>query len=194
MIAADDFRRSIAEVERLLEADRHDEALHAVERMQQTWNGNPRLKTLCASLLQLQESPERPLEEAKRELVAAVELDAESPAARIELAYYLDRIEDDPAAASAEFSNAVDSARRLLKDALQGRIEASLQLGRTDEASADLELLLTLAERETPQRDGEAAAPAASPDLLRALLNHRKQGRNLDPAIADLAARVLAAE
>lgn len=193
MIAADEFRRSFAEVERLLEADRHDDALLAVERMLKTWPGNPRLKTMCASLIQLEESLGRPLDDAKRELLEAVELDADSPAARIELAHYLDSVEDDPAAAKDEFSIAIEAARRLLKEALRGRIEALLQLGRADEASGDLELLLTLAERETSE-ESRAEAPAANLDLLRLLLNRRKQGRNLDPTIADLAARVLAAE
>jgi len=121
------FKQKLALVTRLWEEQEFDKALVEVEAMLAAWSGNAHLHVLWASLVQLQEASAHELDEAKGALVKAVELDKGSPAAAIELAHYLDNVEDDPNAAAKAFGEGVAIARELLIEGLiQGkRIQSS---------------------------------------------------------------------
>ena len=102
-------------------------------------------------LIQLSEISELP--DAKRALQKAIQIDADSMAAWIELGYYVLVIDDQAENAEARFDHAIELGLRQLIDAITGKICASLDQDdpwparkRTD--SADLvRLAETLADR-----------------------------------------------
>jgi len=144
------FAKALGEVMKLGEDEKHDRALKRVEEMRKAWPGNPHLAVLAARLIQLQEEPTQSLNDAKRLLQQAVDLDKQSPEATIELAYFLDNIEDDPAEASRFFFQGIAAARQLLVEGLLGQTHALLQLDRRDEAVRCLVEALHHADAEKP--------------------------------------------
>jgi tetratricopeptide (TPR) repeat protein len=127
------FKQKLALVSRLWEEKDYDTALAEVESLLERWPGNVHLLILWASLVQLQEQPGHELDEAKRALQQAVELDRESPAAAIELGHFLDNVEDDPQAASLAYAEGIVAARRLLLDGLLGQAKVFRQLNKREE-------------------------------------------------------------
>ena len=140
------LKRKLAEMVAARAGEAHDDALASVEDMLAEWPGNPHLHIAWASLVQLQDEPRRSLEEVKKALQVAVDLDRRSPAASIELGHFLDNVKDDPAAAANAFAEGIASARRLLIDGLLGQAKAFLQLDRRDDAIRCLTESLRLAE------------------------------------------------
>jgi hypothetical protein len=128
------FKRGLKKVCAHWEKEDYGAALSGVERLKEEWPGNAYLHVLRASLVQLQEQPKHGLEEAKRALHEAVELDGPRPAASIEFGYFLDNVEDNPDAASKPLAEGVAKARRLLIEALIGQAKAFLQLGKRQDA------------------------------------------------------------
>jgi tetratricopeptide (TPR) repeat protein len=126
------FKQKLSKVSRLWESKDYDTALAEVESMLKMWPGNPHLHILWASLVQLQEDPKHELEEAKRALQEAVELDKGSAAAAIELGHFLDNVEDDPQAAARAYAEGVAAAARLLLDGLIGQAKVLRQLGKRE--------------------------------------------------------------
>ncbi len=122
------FRQKLALLSRLWEEKDYERALAEVEALRKTWPGNAHLLILWASLVQLQEKPKHELEEAKRALQQAVELDRGSPAAALELGAFLDNVEDDPQAAAKAYADGVATARQLLIEGLLGQAKAFRQL------------------------------------------------------------------
>jgi predicted Zn-dependent protease len=122
----------IEEVYRLWEQD-HDQALVLVESLIETWPGNAYLHILKAHLVQLQDRPTAALKEAKQSLERAVELDKGSPSAVLELAYFLDNVEDNPQAAASVYAECVATARHLLVDGLIGQAKVYEQLEKKEE-------------------------------------------------------------
>lgn len=154
------FKRDLAKALRRLRDEDYDAALDHLGAMREAWPGNAQVEILWASLVQLQESPDRSLDDAKVALERAIELDENSPVAPIELGHYLDSIEDDPRAAAKTFAQGVSSARRLLIDGLIGQARALLQLDRGDEALKCVMEAMSLAGKPT-DRSSEPA-----PDVL----------------------------
>ncbi len=142
------FKQKLSTVSRLWEAKEYDRALAEVEALLKAWPGNAHLLVVWASLVQLQEEPRHQLGEAKQALLQAIELDKESPAAAIELGYFLDNVEDDPRAAAKVYAAAVAAARRLLIDGLIGQARAFRQLEKREEFLRCLLEALHLAEFE----------------------------------------------
>jgi lipopolysaccharide biosynthesis regulator YciM len=143
------FKQKLSAVSRLWEDKEYDKALAEVESLLHSWPGNAHLHILWASLVQLQEKPKHELDEAKQALQQAVELDKGSPAAAIELGYFLDNVEDNPQAASKAYAEAVPAARRLLLDGLIGQAKVFQQLGKREEFLRCLVEVLQLARFET---------------------------------------------
>jgi tetratricopeptide (TPR) repeat protein len=142
-----DIRKLKQELSRVysLWADEHyDRALALVEKALKEWPGNAQLYVAWAGLVQLQEEPTHDLGEAKGALESAAAMDADSPAAAIELGHFLDAVEDNPRAASKAFAEGVARARRLLIDGLLGQARALLQLNKRKEATKCLIELLHL--------------------------------------------------
>jgi tetratricopeptide (TPR) repeat protein len=132
------FKQKLSTVNRLWEKKDYDTALAEVEELRKVWPGNAHLHILWASLVQLQEDPKYSLHEAKKALQQAVELDESSPAGAIELAHFLDAVEDNPQAASKSYTEGVAVARQLLIEGLMGQAKALLQLGRRDDCIQSL--------------------------------------------------------
>src|SRR5262249_16041777 len=115
------------------------------------------------------DQPVHDLGDARKALQQAVQLDENSPAALIELGYYLDNVEDDSQAASKAFSQGIAVARRLLIDALLGRTKALLQLKKRDEALKCLIEALHLANAEESSLGTNRSSKKrtdAGPDIL----------------------------
>jgi tetratricopeptide (TPR) repeat protein len=158
------FKQRLSQVFRSWEDKQYDAARREVEELLQSWPGNAPLHTLWASLVQLQDDPGDSLDEVKKALQRAVDLDQDSPAGAIELGHYLDAVEDNPRAASKAFAAGIASARRLLIDGLLGQARALLQLDKREEAFQCLVESLYLANLDYPS-GGEKSA-AAGPDVL----------------------------
>jgi tetratricopeptide (TPR) repeat protein len=126
------LKQRLSTVARLWAREEYDKALAEVETLLETWPGNPHLHVLRASLLQLQEEPKYDLEDAKRALRQAVDLDKGSPAAWIELGHFLDNVDDDPEAAVNAYAQGVEAARQLLIDGLIGQAKAYRQLDKKE--------------------------------------------------------------
>lgn len=127
------FKQKLSQVNRLRADKDYDTALQEVESLMETWPGSPQLCVLWANLAQLQENPTHELSEAKQALQQAIDLDKGSPAASIELGYFLDNVEDDPQAAAKSFAEGVAAARKLLLEGLIGQAKALQQLGKKEE-------------------------------------------------------------
>jgi len=137
--------RKLSIVYRLWHKKDYDKALARVESLLETWPGNPHLHVLKASLIQLQEEPKYKLDEAREALQQAIELDRGSPAASIELGYFLDNVEDDSKAAASAYGEGVAAARHLLLEGLIGQAKAHRQLGRKEDFKRCLLEILVLA-------------------------------------------------
>ena len=164
MTSTRSFKQGLSRVFRSWEDKQYDAALREVEELLKSWPGNAQLYILWASLVQLQENPAHNLDEVKKTLQRAVELDKQSPAGAIELGHYLDAVEDNPRAASKAFSEGIALARRLLIDGLLGQARALLQLDKREEAFKCLVESLYLANLGYPF-EGEKSADAG-PDIL----------------------------
>lgn len=127
------LKQRLSTVSRLWEEQDYDQALAEVQSLLETWPGNPHLHVLKASLAQLQEEPKYDLDEVRKVLQQAIELDRGSPAASIELGHFLDNVEDDPRSAIKAYGEGVAAARRLLIDGLIGQAKAYRQLGKKDD-------------------------------------------------------------
>jgi len=127
------FKQKLATVSRLWEQQDYYNAFVEVQSMLKIWPGNAHLHILWASLIQLQEDTEHELNEAKGALLKAVDLDRGSPAASIELGYFLDSVEDDPTAAAKAFGEGVTTAREMLIEGLIGQAKAFRQMDKMDE-------------------------------------------------------------
>ncbi len=158
------FKQKLSNVSRLWEKEDYDTALAEVESLLQIWPGNAHLHILWASLVQLQEDPKHDLNEAKKALRQAVELNKESPAAAIELGHFLDNVEDDPLAASKAYAGGVAAARRFLIEGLIGQAKALRQLEKRDEFLRCLLELLHVAQAEKDSNRTKADEPGT--DIL----------------------------
>jgi tetratricopeptide (TPR) repeat protein len=132
------FKQKLSTVNRLWEEKDYDTALAEVEGLLKVWPGNGHLHILWASLVQLQDDPKHSLDEAKKALHKAIELDKSSHTGAIELGHFLDDVEDNPQAASKFYTEGVAVARQLLIEGLMGRAKALLQLDRRDECLQSL--------------------------------------------------------
>jgi len=138
------FKQKLSTVNRLWEEKDYDKALAEVEGLLKVWPGNGYLHILWASLVQLQEDPKHSLDEAKKALQQAVELDKSSPAGAIELGHFLDAVEDNPQAASKFYTEGVSVARQLLIEGLMGQAKALLQLDKKEDCLQSLMEVLHL--------------------------------------------------
>lgn len=134
MISLKSFKQQLAAVSGHWNNEEYGAALAEVEALREVWPGNAHLLVLWAGLVQLGDDPRLTLDQAKRALRRAGELDPSSPAAAIELGHFLDAVDDDPRAAARVFAAGVATARRLLAEGLIGRAKALLQLGKREEA------------------------------------------------------------
>lgn len=158
------FKQKLSTVSRLWEEKNFDTALAEVESLLNIWPGNAHLHILWASLVQLQEDPKHDLEEAKRALQQAVELDKGTPAAALELGHFLDNVEDDPRAASKAYAEGVATARQLLLDGLIGQAKVFRQLSKKGEFLRCLLEILHLTRFEMGTK--KAKAEVSEADLL----------------------------
>lgn len=143
------YKQKLSIISRLWEKQDYDEALTEIESLLERWPGNAHLLILWASLVQLQENPKHDLDEAKKALQQAVELDKGSPAAAIELGHFLDNVEDDPQMAAKAYAEGVAAARKLLLDGLIGQAKVFRQLDKREEFFRCLSEILHLARSET---------------------------------------------
>ncbi len=139
------FKQRLATVSRLRHEGDYDSALAEVESLLETWPGNAHLHVLKSKLVQLQEEPKYELDAARQALEQAIELDRNSPAAFVELGYFLDNVEDNPRAAVKAYTDGVSAARNLLIDGLIGQAKAYRQLERREEFLGCLLEVLQLA-------------------------------------------------
>jgi len=127
------FKKKLSGVARLWREKNYDEAIGAVETLMQRWPGNAHLTILWATLVQLQDNPTNGLDDAKQALQNAVELDKGSPTALIELAHFLDNVEDDLQTAAKVYGEGVAVARELLLDGLIGQAKVFRQLDKKED-------------------------------------------------------------
>ena|SRR5260370_38379095 len=141
------------------------QALKEADRLLKRWPDNPRLLVMRASLIQLQESNQAPpLENAKKDLQRAVQLDDQSPFNLIELGHFQLAVEDDCQAARKTFDKAVRLCRSSLKEALLGQAEALSELNRRSEALALLAEAFFI-----HSRNGESSADSNGKEILERL-------------------------
>ncbi len=164
----DQFKQKLSKIMRRWREQDYRKALAEVEEALKLWPGNARLHVLWASLIQLQENTDHDLDEVKRALRHAMDLDAASPEAAIELGHFLDCVEDDPRAASKAYKEGVSVARRILIDGLIGLAKALQQLEEREECLRCLIQILHLVEFETASENVKRKAGA--PDNLYELL------------------------
>jgi tetratricopeptide (TPR) repeat protein len=151
------FKQVLSTVSRLWAENRYDAALAQVEAALKIWPGNARLHILWASLVQLQEDPKHRLDEAKKALQQAIDLEPTSPAGAIELGHFLDAVEDNPRAASRAYADGVAIARQSLIEGLIGQAKALLQLGKREDALKCLVEVLHLTEAEPVTKRGKGS-------------------------------------
>jgi len=150
------YKQGLAAVSRFWEYNDFPAALTKIEEMRGTWPGNSHLWILWASAVQLQEDTAHSLDDAKRALQVACEFDKTSPAGPIELGYFLDTVEDDPAAGAESFAAGAALARQLLCEALIGQAKTLLQLGKREDSLACLLEFLQVADHETKSKRHKA--------------------------------------
>jgi predicted Zn-dependent protease len=151
------FTKGLSDVMALWKDRKYDRALKRVDELRKTWPGSPQLHVMWADLVQLQEETTHTLEDARRALQQAVELDKQSPAAAIVLGSFLDNVEDDPEAAAKVFAQAVAAARHHLIEGLLGQARSLTQLERGEEAVRCLVEAHRLADAEPTSRKGPIA-------------------------------------
>jgi predicted Zn-dependent protease len=144
------YAKSLADVLTLWDDEKYDRALKRIEEMRKQWPGNPHLLVLAARLIQLQDEPTQTLNDAKRLIQQAIELDKQSPEAAIEFGYFLDAVDDDPTSASKAFAQGISAARQLLIEGLLGQTHSLLELEERDEAVRCLVEALHHADAEKP--------------------------------------------
>jgi tetratricopeptide (TPR) repeat protein len=169
------FKKEIAQVRKLWHQLHYDEAIAKIEELRAEYPGNPQLLVMWASLLQLQEVPDRPLDDAKEALRQAIDFDESSPAAAIELGHFIDAVEDDPKAAATAYSQAALQAKKLLIDALIGQSKSLLQLDRRLAAVRCLLEALQLSKLDYPVTNGKSTKPMRQnsvPAEIERLLNN----------------------
>ena len=157
------FKKALANIFRIWADNDYDTALEEVDALLTTWPGNPQLQILRASLIQLHDHPTSTLDDAKQALQEAVDLDPSSPAAAIELGHFLDAVEDNPKAASKQYTNAIIQARRLLIEGLIGQAKVLLQLDKKDEVLKCLVDLFHLTEGDSSAKRSKSAS---GPDMI----------------------------
>jgi tetratricopeptide (TPR) repeat protein len=155
------FKQRLAIVSRHWDEGDYDRALAEVESLLRAWPGNAHLHALRASLIQLQEDPALGLDEARRALQQAVDLDRGSPAAAIELGHFLDNVEDDPQGAAKVYAEAVATARNLLIEALIGQAKAFRQLDKQEESLRCLMEVIYLSRGEPDSKRPKTDDPAS---------------------------------
>ena len=159
--------KGLSDVTALMEDEKYDRALKRLEELRKAWPGNAHLHVLWAKLVQLTDEPTHTLNDAKRALQQAIELDKQSPAATIELGYFLDNVEDDPQAAAKAFAQGITAAKLSLIDGLLGQAKALLQLDKREDAVRCVVEALHLADTERSAKKGAFASRIE--DLLKEL-------------------------
>jgi predicted Zn-dependent protease len=152
------FAKALSDVIALVDDEKYDRALKRLEELRATSPGNAQLNVLWAKLVQLQEKPAHTLNDAKRALQQAVELDRQSPAAAIELGHFLDNVEDDPQAAAKAFAQGITAARHLLIEGLLGQAKSLIQLDKREDAVRCLVEAHQLANTERSPKKGPFAS------------------------------------
>jgi predicted Zn-dependent protease len=151
------FTKGLSDAIALMEEEKYDRAMKRLEELRKNWPGSAQLHVLWAKLVQLQEDPAHTLNDAKRALQQAVELDKQSPAAAIELGYFLDNVEDDPQAAAKAFAQGITAARHLLIEGLLGQAKSLIQLDKREDAVRCLVEAHRLADAERSPKKGPFA-------------------------------------
>ena len=149
--------KGLSDVKSLWQDGQHDRALKRVEELRTNWPGNAHLHVLSAQLVQLAEEPTQTLEDAKRTLQQAVELDKSSPAAAVELGHFLDSVEDDPQAAMKAYAQGIAAARHALIDGILGQAKSLVQLDKREDALRCLVEAFRLADGERSAKKGPFA-------------------------------------
>lgn len=176
-----EFKRRLAEISRLWEQRKYERAFATVEALLKLWPGNAHLYVLWASLVQLQEVPGHDLNEARKALQNAVQLDDGSPAASIELGHFLDNVDDDPKGVSRSYAEGVAAARQLLIDGLIGQAKVFRQLNRNEEFLRCVLELLHLARFESGSkrpRAGDSGIDISLDLAMAQLISLQLKGRN----------------
>lgn len=158
------FKQKLAKVSQLWQDKEFDAALVEVESLRKDWPGNAHLQVLWGKLVQLLEEPKHTLDEAKQAFQQAIELDKDSPAAAIELGYFLDNVKDDPQAALKAYEEGVATARHLLLDGLIGQAKAFRQMEKREEFLRCLLEALSLARNEPNSKKTKGAG--SGPDII----------------------------
>ncbi len=150
------FKQSLARASALQAKGDFDGALDIISEMRAAWPGNAHLHVLWAELVQLQETPTHSLNDAKLALQNAMALDPRFAAGAVELAYFLDNVEDTPRGAAKVFEEAARVARRSLIEAQIGQAKSLIQIGKKKAALACLLEALELSHAD--KSDGNFAA------------------------------------
>lgn len=160
------LKQGIAEAWRMWRRKQYDEALGLVDRLLETRRDNAQLLVMRAQLIQLQrdEDGSPTLDDAKADSNCAVTLDDQSPAALIELGYFLNAVEDHPEVASKYFRKAIDLCQKFLREALIGQADVLVDLGQRRAARDCLLKALWL-----DTHNGGAVPEDMSSDLLERL-------------------------
>jgi hypothetical protein len=146
------IKQKISQAYKLWENEHYDRAMEIVSTLREEFPGNAQLLVMWACLAQLLERNAPTLAEIKHALQSAAELEGPSPGAAIELAHFLDAVEDNPRAASRIFANAIAQARTLLIDGLVGQAGVLLQLNKRSEATRCLIEALRLTDVEPTRK------------------------------------------
>ena len=151
MNGTDSFAKALTDVMELWREGNIDRALKRVEELRKAWPGNAHVLVLSSRFIQLQDEPSQTLNEAKRLLQRAIELDKNSPEASIELGYFLDNVENDSHAAAKAFLQGISAARQLLIEGLLGQAHVVLQTNHREDAVRCLVEAFHLADAVEPQ-------------------------------------------
>jgi len=159
------LKQKLAQVDRLWSDTKFGQALSEVEKLMKAWPGSAHLLILWASLVQLQDKTDHTLDDAKKALQSAIEMDRTSPAGFIELGQFFDSVEDNPQEASKAFSEGVALARQLLIEGLLGQAKSLMQLSKREEAIKCIIESLQLTNRSRPQKGAKAQGSVSLVDL-----------------------------
>lgn len=190
MTAPRDFKKKLAGVFKLWQSDDYDAALAQVEQMLEKWSGNSQLHVLKGCLIQLQETPTYELEDARKSLQLACELDETASEPLLELGHYLDAIEDDPQGAIKAYAEAATLARRHLIDTLIAQFDAYSQLDMWEEAHQCFREVIQLSGFIPAVKSGKSAKSQSSKSVRSKseaiyFLKSKDQMRNLIDSLAN---------
>ncbi len=141
-----DYKGALQNLNASIKGKHLSEALQQVNQLLKAYPYSVSLLVKRAMLIQVQDesSDLPPLEEARRNLELAIELEPHSVETLIELGNFDYAVADHSESAIVHFERAISESEMGLKAAMVGMIKSQIELGLVNEAQASLERSKTL--------------------------------------------------